>query len=66
MDKKSRNTLLMIASAGLGFAALVLILISVFGLSEANWVLTAGLFCVALGTLINIIRLMLNKKNGRR
>ncbi len=66
MDKKSRNTLLMIASAGLGLAALVLILISVFGSSETNWVLTAGLFCVALGTLINIIRLMLNKKNGRR
>ena len=66
MDPKTINTLLMIASAGLGVAALIFILISIFADPETNSVLTAGLACVALASLFNIIRLMLIKKNNGR
>ena len=60
--KKETNQLLLIISALLGVAALVLIVISIVGEFKTNWVLTAGLGCIALGSLLNVISLRKNKK----
>ena len=54
--------MLLIISAILGVAALILIVVSIVGDFKTNWVLAAGLGCVAFGTLINIIS-MVKKKN---
>ena len=50
-----KNKLLLIISALLSVAALVLLLISIFGDFETNWVLSAGLFCVLLGNICILI-----------
>ncbi len=60
--KKETNKILLVISAMLGVAALVLIVISIVGEFKSNWVLTAGLGCVVLGSLINIISMMKKKK----
>ena len=54
--------MLLIISAILGVAALILIVVSIVGDFKTNWVLTAGLGCVALGNLINIISMIRKKK----
>ena len=60
--KKDTNKTLMIISAILGMAALILIVISIVGEFKTNWVLVAGLGCVAIGSLINTISMIKNKK----
>ena len=60
--KKETNKMLLIISAILGVAALILIAISIVGKFKSNWVLAAGLGCVVLGSLINIISMIKNKK----
>ena len=60
--KKDTNKTLLIISAILGVAALILIVISIVGEFKTNWVLVAGLGCVALGSLINTISIIKNKK----
>ena len=60
--KKEIKNMLLIISALLGVAALALIVISIVGEFKTNWVLVAGLGCIALGTLINIICIIKNKK----
>lgn len=60
--KKDTNKTLMIISAILGVAALILIVISIVGEFKTNWVLVAGLGCVAIGSLINTISMIKNKK----
>ena len=61
MVKLQTKTLLVI-SALLGIAAVILIVISMIGQFETNWVLAAGLGCVALGSLINFISIFKNRK----
>ena len=63
--KKETNKMLLIISAITGVAALILIVISIVGEVKTNWVLTAGLGCAALGSLINtfsMIKMIKNKK----
>ena len=60
--KKETNAMLLIISAILGVAALVLIVVSIVGEFKTNWVLAAGLGCVALGSLINFIKIKNKKK----
>ena len=60
--KKEIKNMLLIISALLGVAALALIVISIVGEFKTNWVLVAGLGCIALGNLINIICIIKNKK----
>ena len=60
--KEGTNKMLMIISAILGVAALILIVVSIVGDFTTNWVLAAGLGCVALGSLINIIGMIKKKK----
>ena len=61
MNNKTLNTLLTVAGAGLGIAAIVLILLSV--LSDRN-TLIPGLVCVAVGSVCTWIR-MLTKKQAQ-
>ena len=59
---KPQTKTLLVISALLGIAAAVLIVISMVVQFETNRVLTAGLGCVALGSLINFISIFKNKK----
>ena len=59
MNKKTLNILLAIAGAGLGVAGLILILLSIF---TENDTLKWGMLCVALGCILNFIRMLWNKK----
>lgn len=59
-----QNKLLMIISVVLAVAALTLIIISIVGHFESNWVLTAGLACVVLGSILNLIQI--RKKDKER
>ena len=61
MKKETKNALLII-SAILGVAAIILIVISMVGEFKTNWVLAAGLGCVALGSLINVVSIIKNRK----
>ena len=63
MKDSKTGKMLIIISAVLGILALVLISISIFGNFKSNWVLAAGLFCVAIGSICNIIQLVKNKKD---
>ena len=56
-----QNKLLMIISIVLAIAALTLIIISIVGHFESNWVLTAGLACVLLGNILNFV--LIRKRN---
>ena len=60
--KRKTNTLPLIISIILAAAAVVLILLSIFGDFKTNWVLNAGLACAALGCFINVINIIKNKK----
>ena len=62
MNKKTLNTALIIAAAGLGIAALVLVLLSIF--TDRN-TLMPGLLCVVLGNLFNLIRTQYVNKDSR-
>ena len=59
---KLQTKTLLVISALLGIAAVILIVISMIGQFETNWVLAAGLGCVALGSLINFISIFKNRK----
>ncbi len=62
MQKTADKTILII-SAVLGVAALILIVLSIVGEFATNWVLTAGLGCAALGSLIQIMNGIRNRKS---
>ena len=53
--KKTVNSLLLISSRGLAVAGLIFIIIAMFG-DNKTVCLPAGLFCVVLSNLFNIIR----------
>ena len=59
---KTLNTLLVISSIGLAVAALIFILVAMSEKSESNGTLFAGLFCVALSNLFNLIRSLFKNK----
>ena len=59
MNKKTLNTVLTIAGIALGGAGLTIILLSIF--TETN-TLKWGMLCVALGCILNFIRMLWNKK----
>ena len=56
MEKKTWSKMFMIVTLLLGIAGLTLILTSVFMEDEPRWVLTAGMACVAIGTIMNMLR----------
>ncbi len=59
MNKKTLNTVLSIAGIALGAAGLILILLSIFTEKDTlKW----GMLCVALGCILNFIRMLWNKK----
>ena len=61
MNQKTLNMLLNIAGAGLGVTGLVLILLSIFTEKDTlKW----GMLCVALGCILNFIRMLWNKKTS--
>lgn len=62
MNKKTKDVWITAVGGGLAAVGLVFILISVFGKESADWTLRAGLACVALGSLLNALRLYRNKK----
>ncbi|MDO4466679.1 MAG: hypothetical protein Q4C49_06685 [Bacillota bacterium] len=59
---KTNNKLFIIAILGLNIAGFIFVLLSIFGKIESNWILPAGLFCVVLGNLFNLIRIQQSKK----
>ena len=56
MEKKTQDKLFMIVTLLLGIAGLALILASVFMEDEPRWVLTAGMACVSVGTILNMVK----------
>ena len=61
MNKKPLNIVLETAGMALGGAGLILILLSVFTEKDTlKW----GMLCVALGCILNFIRMLWNKKTS--
>ena len=59
MNKKTLNTVLNIAGIALGAAGLILIVLSIFTEKDTlKW----GMLCVAIGCILNSIRMLWNKK----
>lgn len=58
MNKKIWNTLLNFVTAGLGLAGLILILLSM--LTEKD-TLKWGMLCVAVGSILGMIRMVRNR-----
>ena len=56
MEKKTQDKLFMIVTLLFGIAGLALILTSVFMEDEPKWVLTAEMACVAVGTIMNMLK----------
>ena len=64
MENKKLNTLFTAIGAILGIAGLAFILVSILNENASRWMLTAGLACIALGTLLNLF-LYSRQKKGR-
>lgn len=62
MDRKTLNTLLMIASGALAIGGLILLLISIFSETKDNWTLSFALMAIILSNLFNLIRSQSNRK----
>ena len=58
-----KNTLHTVITLVLGVTGLALVLVSVFNENISRWVLTAGMACIALGALLNSLRLFRQKKD---
>ena len=63
---RKRHILIAVLVSALGIAGIVLILISVFGSQDSRWPLIAGLACVALGSLYNILLAIRSIRNPGR
>ena len=61
MDKKMYNTWMTITSLVLGIMGLAFILISIFDAGAEKWALIIGLLFVALGNVLNYIRMRQNR-----
>lgn len=66
MDKKTSNTLLMIASGALAIGGIILLLISIFSETKDNWTLSLALMAILLSNLFNIIRAQRNNKDEKK
>lgn len=63
MDKKLYNMWMTITGLVLGILGLTFVLVSIFDAGAGSWALMIGLLFIALGNLLNVIRLQQNKKN---
>ena len=61
MNKKPLDILFMAVSLVFAVAGIVFVLISMFGGNGTDWALPAGLLCVCLGNLFNLIRMVTNR-----
>ena len=66
MDKKLYNTWMTIASLALAIIGLAFVLVSIFDSGAGTLVLTVGLLFIALGNLLNLIRMRQAKKDGNQ
>ena len=66
MDKKLYNTWMTIASLALSIIGLAFVLVSIFDSGAGTLVLTVGLLFIALGNLLNLIRMRQAKKDGNQ
>ncbi len=64
MDKKLYNTWMNITCLALGIIGLAFILTSIFDANADGTVLMIGLLFVAVGNILNLVRLRQNKKNS--
>ena len=62
--KKLTDRLSLIATAGLGVAGLIFVLLSIFDAPRSAWTLPVGLACVALGGLFNVARMLHGRDKG--
>ncbi len=66
MDKKLYNTWMTITSLALAIIGLAFVLVSIFDSGAGTLVLTVGLLFIALGNLLNLIRMRQAKKDGNQ
>ena len=64
MDRKQYNIWMAVISLVLGINGLAFILISIFKPDAGNIFLIIGLLCLALGSILNMIRIRQSKRNG--
>ena len=64
MDRKRYNIWMAVISLVLGINGLAFILISIFKPDAGNIILIIGLLSVALGSILNMIRIRQSKRNG--
>lgn len=64
MDRKMYNTWMTITSLALGIVGLAFVLVSVFDAGATTAVLAVGLLFIALGNVLNVIRMRQNRKGG--
>jgi len=62
MNRNTSNTLLTIASGALAIGGLILLLVSIFGETKDNGVLSSALVAICLANLFNLIRLQRKRK----
>lgn len=63
MNKEKTDILLLIASAGLAIAGMILLCAGMVDETKGNWSLPSALVCVALSGLFRVIRIFFNKKD---
>ena len=63
MDKKLYNTWMTVTGLVLGIIGLAFILVSIFDANAGHSVLMIGMLFVALGNILNIVRMRRNKKD---
>ena len=63
---KKRNVLITVVFTALGAAGILLILLSIFSEAASRWSLIAGLACVALGSICNIVLAVRSGRSQRR
>ena len=66
MDRKRYNIWMAVISLVLGINGLAFILISIFKPDAGNIFLIIGLLSVALGSILNMIRIRQSKRNGAK
>lgn len=65
MKNSTAKTILLVAEGILGAAAMILLLVSMFGGLATNLPLTLALSCVALAGVINVILLVMRGKEKK-
>ena len=65
MKNSTAKTILLVAEGILGVAAMILLLVSMFGNAATNLPLTLALGCVGLAGVINVILLVMRGKEKK-